>query len=82
MVNLDSYRIEGSYYEVCNCEAICPCRKQNGVADGRPTYGVCDFLRSWQIDRGLAGGIDLSGLSVGIAERYDDHEPGSPWRVA
>lgn len=82
MADVNSYRIEGSYYEACNCEAICPCRKQNGVADGRSTYGVCDFLLSWKIDKGEAAGVDLSGLVVGIAGRYDDHEPGSPWRVA
>ena len=80
--DVNSYRIEGSYYEACNCEAIRPCRKQNGVADGRSTYGICDFLLSWQIDRGAAAGIELSGLAVGIAGRYDDHEPGSPWRVS
>ena len=82
MAEVNSYRIEGSYYEACNCEAICPCRKQNGVAEGRSTYGICDFLLSWHIDKGEASGIDLSGLVVGIAGRYDDDEPGSPWRVA
>tara|TARA_B100000809_G_scaffold244195_1_gene269914 strand:+ start:189 stop:815 length:627 start_codon:yes stop_codon:yes gene_type:complete len=76
-----SYRIEGSYYEACNCQAICPCRKQNGVADGLSTYGICDFLLSWHIAKGEAGGVDLSGLAVGIAGYYDDNEPGSPWRV-
>ena len=79
MVN--SYRIEGSYYEACNCAAICPCRKQNGVADGRSTYGICDFVLSWQIEKGAAAALDLSGLAVGIAGRYDDDEPGVPWRV-
>ncbi len=76
-----SYRIEGSYYEACNCEAICPCRKQNGLADGLSTYGNSDFLLSWHIDKGAAAGVDLSGRAVGIAGRYDDNEPGSPWRV-
>ena len=76
-----AYRIEGSYYEACNCEAICPCRQQNGVADGLSTYGNCDFLLSWHIAKGQAGGIDLSGLAVGIAGHYDDNEPGSPWSV-
>jgi hypothetical protein len=82
MAKPGSYRIEGSYYEACNCEAICPCRRQNGVEDGLSTYGICDFLLSWHIEKGEAAGIDLCGLGVGIAGHYDDNEPGSPWRVA
>ena len=82
MTKVESYRIEGSYYEACNCEVICPCRKQNGVADGRSTYGICDFLLSWKIDKGEAAGVDLTGLTVGIVGRYSDDEPGSPWSVS
>ena len=29
-----SWEISGSYFEVCNCEAVCPCRKQGGVRSG------------------------------------------------
>jgi hypothetical protein len=34
---------------------------------------------SWQIDSGHAGDVDLAGLRVVHAARYDDDEPGSPW---
>ena len=34
-----SYRVRGAYFESCNCEAICPCRKIGGVPGGRSTYG-------------------------------------------
>jgi len=81
MATQKSYKIEGSYYEACNCEAICPCRRHNGVAKGLSTYGNCDFLLSWQIDKGDAGGVDLSGVGVGMAGTYSDHEEGSPWSV-
>ena len=49
-----SYRIEGSYYEACNFEVICPCRQQNGVANGLTTYGPCDFILPWHIAEGRA----------------------------
>lgn len=78
---MGQYHIEGSYYEACNCEAICPCRQQNGVAIGLSTYGICDFLLSWKIDKGSSGGIDLSGLAVSMAGRYSDDEEGKPWSV-
>lgn len=81
MAEASDYRIEGSYYEACNCEAICPCRRHNGVAKGLSTYGVCDFVLSWRIRQGSAGAVDLSGLDVGMAGTYSDDEEGSPWSV-
>ncbi len=81
MTETPAWRIQGSYYETCNCDAICPCRRQNGVAGGRSTYGVCDFLLSWHLAGGNFGDIDLAGLSVCLLGSYDDNEAGSPWRV-
>ncbi len=37
------------------------------------------FALSWQIDSGDAGDLDLAGLRVVLAGRYDDDEPASPW---
>jgi hypothetical protein len=74
-----SWRIRGSYFESCNCDAICPCRRINGVPGGRSTYGECMGVLSWLIEEGAADGIDLSGLPVAMAVRYSDDEPGSPW---
>ncbi len=74
-----SWRIRGSYFEACNCDPICPCRRVDGEAGGRSTHGVCMGVLSWLIEEGTAGDIDLSGLPVAIALRYSDDEPGSPW---
>ena len=75
------YRIEGSYYEACNCDAICPCRRQNGVAHGLSTHGNCDFILSWAILRGHSNDTDLTGLNTCMAGTYHDDEEGSPWSV-
>jgi len=45
------WSVEGSYYEVCNCEAVCPCRRADGQMGGRPMYEACDFAISWWIKR-------------------------------
>ena len=74
-----SWRIRGTYFESCNCEAICPCRRIDGGPGGRSTHGVCLGVLSWLIEEGAADGIDLSGLPVAMATRYSDDEPGSPW---
>jgi hypothetical protein len=78
---IDSWRVVGTYFESCNCDAVCPCRMVGGVRGGRSTHGVCLGALSWRIDDGRAGEVDLSGLSVAIVCRYDDDEPGSPWRL-
>jgi hypothetical protein len=81
MSDQNLYRIEGTYYEACNCDAICPCRRQNGMEGGLSTYGNCDFILSWAIMKGHSGQTDLSGLDVCMAGTYDDDEDGSPWSV-
>lgn len=74
-----SWRIRGSYFESCNCDPICPCRRIDGTPGGRSTHGLCTGVLSWVIDEGAADGVDLSGLPVAMAIRYHDDEPGSPW---
>jgi hypothetical protein len=73
------WHIRGSYFESCNCDAICPCRRIDDVPGGRSTHGICTGVLSWLIDDGHAAGTDLAGLTVALAIRYDDDEPGSPW---
>src|SRR3954466_10630284 len=77
-----SWRIRGSYFESCNCDAICPCRRVDGAAVGRAPHGVCTGVLSWLIEEGAADGIALAGLPVALACRYSDDEPGSPWTWA
>ncbi len=76
-----SWRVAGTYLEACNCEAICPCRRIDGVPGGRSTYGVCEGALSWAIADGHLGEVDLSGLGVVLAIHYSDDEPGSPWTL-
>jgi hypothetical protein len=76
------WRIRGTYFESCNCDAICPCRRIDGAKGGRSTHGVCMGVLSWLIEEGAADGTDLSRLPVALACRYSDDEPGSPWTWA
>jgi hypothetical protein len=79
---IDSWRAAGSYFEVCNCDAICPCRVVAGAPGGRSSYGDCRFTLSWFITEGHAGNVGLDGLGVVMAGWYHDDEPFSPWRVS
>ena len=75
-----AWHIRGSYFESCNCDPICPCRRIDGVSGGRSTHGICMGVLSWQIEEGQAAETELAGLTTALALRYDDDEPGSPWR--
>lgn len=76
-----SWHVSGTYFESCNCEAICPCRMVGGVPGGRSTYGVCFGALAWRIDEGRLDDVELSGLAAVLTISYDDDEPGSPWSV-
>lgn len=75
------WKVSGSYFEACNCDAVCPCRQVGGAPGGRSTHGVCQFVLSWQIAVGRAGDITLDGLSVVLAGWYNDDVASSPWSV-
>ena len=71
--------IRGSYFEACNCDPICPCRRIDGVMGGRSTHGVCMGVLSWVIEDGVVDGVDVAGFPVALALHYSDDEAGSPW---
>jgi hypothetical protein len=78
-----AWRVSGSYFEACNCDAICPCRRQGGakLTQGS-TFGICQFALSWLIKEGQLGTLDLKGLAVVLVGFYRDDERGKPWRIA
>lgn len=76
------WRVRGSYYEACNCDAICPCRTVRGVPGGQSTYGVCFGSLSWHVQQGHAGPVDLTDRMVVLSMRYHDAVlPSTKWEV-
>jgi len=76
------WRVRGSYFEGCNCEAICPCRSVGGRPGGSSSFGECFGALSWHIQEGHAGDLDLSDLRTVLSIRYFDNvEPSTPWEV-
>jgi hypothetical protein len=41
------WKIEGDYFEGCNCDVICPC-----IFMADPDEGFCDVIPAWHINRG------------------------------
>ena len=77
-----AWRVSGTYFESCNCDAICPCRRTDGAEGGRSTHGKCDFALSWWIKEGRHGDLTLDGLTTVMVGSWTDREVWTPWRVA
>ena len=74
--------MRGSYFEGCNCEAICPCRAVHSQPAGPSSYGECFGALSWIVDDGHADDVDLSRRQVVMILRYHDRvQPSTPWEV-
>ncbi len=63
-----TWKIDGTYFEACNCIVACPC-----VFLSPPTDGECDALIAWHINKGSFGEIALDDLNAALVI----HAPGN-----
>jgi hypothetical protein len=59
MANSQNWRLEGDYFEGCNCDSICPC-----IFLQDPDKGYCNAVVAWHIEKGYYDSIQLEGLNV------------------
>lgn len=71
------WRLEGEYFEACNCISVCPCIWLNP-----PSEGECKLLVGWHIDRGHLGATCLDGLNVALACYAPGNMRDGNWQVA
>jgi hypothetical protein len=93
-VNEDSpdWRLEGDYFDGCNCKSICPC-----IFALDPTEGDCKGLAAWHIEKGhftnwinsdrnsntRNNSINLANLNVVISVQAPGNMlTGSKWKIA
>lgn len=74
------WKLEGEYFESCNCEVLCPCLLTN--AQAVPTDTHCDVVVAFQIGRGNFGATDISGLRAVIALTTPGAMGKGGWTVA
>lgn len=73
-----SWKVEGDYFEACNCESICPC-----IFLADPSQEDCKLTIGWHIDKGYHGSINLNGLNVvAIYHAIGNMVKGPKWRTA
>ena len=74
-----SWSMEGTYYENCSCDAICPCTWSNLAHAATNDY--CRFAMAFEVDRGDIDGVDVSGRKFAlIGDAPGDMAQGN-WRV-
>jgi hypothetical protein len=56
-----SWKLEGSYFETCSCDVMCPCTASFALG---ATHDRCRVALVFNVKRGEVEGVDVSGLTV------------------
>ena len=59
-----AWRLQGTYFESCSCDAVCPCTWSGLTA--KATLDRCRALLTYHVDSGEIDGVDVSGLSFAL----------------
>jgi hypothetical protein len=73
------WKIEGDYFEGCNCDSICPC-----IFKADPDEGYCNVTLAWHIQKGTYDDrISLDGFNVvALFNTPGNMLTGPKWNVA
>ena len=73
-----SWKLEGDYFEGCNCDIVCPC-----IFLGDPDEGDCYVTCAWHIQKGNYENITLDNLSaVAMFNTPGNMVTGPKWKAA
>ena len=56
-----SWKIEGSYFETCSCDVVCPCTASMALG---ATQDYCRVVLVFNVKEGDVNGTDVGGLTV------------------
>jgi hypothetical protein len=79
-VIMPSWKVDGEYFENCNCDVLCPCITSN--MQGKPTQGHCDVVLVCHIAKGKYDGVKLDGLNAVLAATSPGAMALGNWKVA
>lgn len=73
-----NWKLEGDYFEACNCDVVCPC-----LFLANPDQGECNVTVAWHIAKGYYDETSLDGLNVvGVFHTPDNMFTGPKWKAA
>jgi hypothetical protein len=73
-----AWNIEGTYFETCSCELMCPC---NLSFDHGATYDYCRVVLVFNIARGQIDGNDVAGRRVAVVADTPKVMTDGNWRL-
>lgn len=71
-----AYELDGTMYETCTCDVICPC-----WVGQDPDGGECDGAIAWSVESGSVDGVDVSGLTVGVLAHIPGNALDGDWKA-
>ncbi|MEZ0066391.1 hypothetical protein ABIA32_002401 [Streptacidiphilus sp. MAP12-20] len=74
-----AWRIEGTYFENCNCNMVCPCSTSGLSAPA--DYDRCLVALAFHVASGLVDGLDVSGLTVAVVADAPPLMSEGNWRM-
>jgi hypothetical protein len=74
-----AWRLEGTYFENCNCNVTCPCAVSGFLVPGDNER--CVVLLAFHVDSGDIDGVDVSGLSYAVLADAPGAMGKGGWRV-
>jgi hypothetical protein len=74
-----AWQLDGTYFESCSCDAVCPCTWSALTA--RATLDRCRALLAYHVDSGEINGVDVSGLSFALFLDTPPVMSDGNWRV-
>jgi hypothetical protein len=74
-----AWRLEGTYFESCSCDAVCPCTWSALTA--KATLDRCRALLAYHVDSGEIDGVDVSGLTFALFLDTPPVMSDGNWRV-
>ena len=73
-----SWNVEGSYFETCSCDVVCPCTASLALG---ATKDRCDVTLVFNIKSGEIEGTDVSGAPVAVVAETPKVMSEGNWRL-
>ena len=73
-----AWQIEGTYFETCSCEVVCPCTASLVLG---ADYDRCKVTLVFRVTRGDVEGSDVSGLAVAVVADSPKFMSEGNWRL-
>ena len=64
-MDIPSWNLKGDWFDVCNCNIPCPCTFAQ-----TPSYGYCEGVMAYHINKGQYAETSLDGLNVLILDSF------------